>query len=62
MLTTATGRLVAFRLVDGAPVSLPPDAGRAVTTLVDSGPAGVYAVGQDGQVGWIERWVPQPGP
>jgi outer membrane protein assembly factor BamB len=61
IVTTATGGLVAFRLADGAPVRLPRDPGRAITTLVDSGPAGVYAVGQDGQVGWIERWVPQRG-
>jgi outer membrane protein assembly factor BamB len=62
MLRTATGGLVAFRLADGAPVRLPPDPGRAITTLVDSGAAGVYAVGQEGQEGWIERWEPQPGP
>jgi len=62
MFRTATGRLVAFRLTDGAPVELPPDPGRAITTVIDSGPAGVYAVGQEGQVGWIERWEPQPGP
>ncbi|MDQ1508824.1 MAG: outer membrane protein assembly factor BamB [Actinomycetota bacterium] len=62
MLATATGGLVAFRLADGAPVRLPPDPGRAITTFNDSGPAGLYAVGQDGQVGWIERWEPQPWP
>ena len=61
MFRTATGRLVALRLADGAPVTVPADPGRAITTLVDSGPAGVHAVGQDGHVGWIERWEPQPG-
>jgi outer membrane protein assembly factor BamB len=61
MLQTWTGELVAFRLADGASIRIPPDPGRAVAMLMYAGPGVVYAVGQDGDAGWIERWEPKLG-
>jgi outer membrane protein assembly factor BamB len=59
MLQTWAGELVAFRLADGASIPIPPDPGRAVAMLMHAGPGVVYAVGQDGDSGWIERWEPK---
>ncbi len=61
MLQTWTGELAAFRLTDGQPIRLPADPGRAIAMIFSGGPRVAIAVGQDGDVGWIERWEPQPG-
>jgi outer membrane protein assembly factor BamB len=61
MLQTWSGELVAFRLADGASIPIPPDPGRAVAMLMYAGPGVVYAVGQDGDAGWVERWEPKLG-
>ena len=61
MLQTWSGELVAFRLADGASIRIPPDPGRAVAMLMYAGPGVVYAVGQDDDAGWIERWEPKLG-
>jgi outer membrane protein assembly factor BamB len=61
MLQTWSGELVAFRLADGASIRIPPNPGRAVAMLMYAGRGVVYAVGQDGDAGWIERWEPKLG-
>ena len=67
MLATRKGRVVAFRLANGAPVRLPPAPGRAIATAADSEPAGVQSagvevVGRDAGAGRIERWQLGSGP
>lgn len=61
LVQTWSGELAAFRLDDGTSVRLPPGAGRAIAMLFSGGPGAAIAVGQDGAVGWIERWEPKPG-
>jgi outer membrane protein assembly factor BamB len=61
MLATEAGRAVAFRLVDGAPVRLPPDPRGAIAALAGSGRTGLYVAGRDGNGGRIERWEPESG-
>ena len=60
MVQTWSGELCAFRLSDGASVRLPPDPGRATAMLSYAGREVAFAVGQDGDVGWIERWEAEP--
>lgn len=62
MLATETGGVVAFGLVDGAPVRLPPAPGRVIATVAGSDRTGVYVAGRDGDDGRIERWEPDSGP
>jgi outer membrane protein assembly factor BamB len=61
MVQTWSGALCAFRLSDGTLVRLPSDPGRAIAMLSYAGREVAFAVGQDGDVGWIERWEAQPG-
>jgi hypothetical protein len=56
MLATETGGIVAFRLVDGAPMRLPPAPGRVIATLADAVRTGAYVAGREGDSGRIERW------
>jgi outer membrane protein assembly factor BamB len=62
MVQMWSGELRAFRLADGAPVPLPYDPGRAIAMLGSGGHVVAFAVGLDGDVGWIERWEAKPGP
>ena len=57
LLTAATGRVAAYRLVDGQRVGLPPIPGRVVATAAAAGEAGAVVTGLKPGGGWIERWV-----
>jgi outer membrane protein assembly factor BamB len=61
MVQTWSGELCAFRLSDGTAVRFPADPGRAIAMLGYAGREVAFAVGQDGDVGWIERWEAEPG-
>ena len=61
MVQTWSGELCAFRLSDGTAVRLPAHPGRAIAMLGYAGREVAFAVGQDDDVGWIERWEAEPG-
>jgi outer membrane protein assembly factor BamB len=61
MVQMWSGKLLAFRLADGARIPLPYDPGRAIGMLGYGGPVVAFAVGLDGDAGWIERWEAKPG-
>jgi outer membrane protein assembly factor BamB len=61
MVQMWSGELLAFRLADGARVPLPYDPGRAIAMLGYGGHVVAFAVGLDGDAGWIERWEAKPG-
>jgi outer membrane protein assembly factor BamB len=61
MLATETGRVVAFRLANGASVRLPAPRGRVVAMLAHPGREGVDVLGREGVGGRIERWEPESG-
>ena len=61
MLATESGRVVAFRLANGAPVRLPAPPRRVVAMLAHPGREGVEVLGREAVGGRIERWEPKSG-